>query len=428
MISLKKSNNIFNRYKKYILKVTPFRRPILKEGEGSFFRDIDGNTYLDMMAGQFCAVTGNKDEYLNKLINNQINKIIHTNTLFLTEEVLKAAKELASITAGNLNKVIFLSTGSEAVECALRYAKFYKKKYEIVGIGAGYHGLTLAAQSVSTNGVWATPKVKGSNSIQTPDWIHSDQKMPQKKYIKYCLEKTRKQLLKKKGRIAAFILEPIISVGGMIYPPKEYFKGLKEIANEHDAILIFDECQTGLGRTGKWFAYEHYDITPDILVFAKGAGLGFPVSGIVVSDDIAKTVENNFIHFSSHQNDPISAVILEYIIKLIKKKNLLEQINIRGEYFLNKLKKLSLKESLLLNPRGMGLMIGFDLPEIDYPKRKLGLELMDIMEKNGVIIQAIRQGRTVRLLPNYLISERDIDYFILKLKESFKELRKNYNV
>lgn len=419
-----KSKALYQKYKHVVLEVTPFRKPILASAKDNFYTDVDGNTYLDLMAGQFCEVLGHSNEELRNAINKQLTKITHTNTLCLTEELFEACLALSEVTAPSLNKSILLSTGAEAVECALRYAKFYTKRTGIVSFQDGYHGLTLATQSSSSGGQYAQPKVQDTYFIPTPDIHHLPPDTSSEAHVAACLRETKTLLAPYKGSIAAFILEPVVSVGGMIYPPKSYFKGLQEIIKEHEALLIFDECQTGLGRLGSWFGYEQTGVVPDILVLAKAAGLGLAVSAVVFSDEIAAAVEGNYIHFSSHQNDPLSACTMLFLLKTIHQHRLLDRITDVGTYFLQKLQELSDSEPWIENPRGIGLMIGFDLPEEEFTSTKNpGMKLIDYLEEDGVMVQAIRRGKTFRLIPSYVISKSEIDLFIQKLKKGVGRIK-----
>ncbi|MCD8484168.1 aspartate aminotransferase family protein [Candidatus Woesebacteria bacterium] len=424
-MNMKKSKQFFDEYQKYVLEVTPFRAPILASAEGSYYKDIDGNRYLDLMGGQFCEVLGHGDEELAEVVYQQSKKILHTNTLCLTEEVLEACRALSEITNDTLQKTILLSTGAEAVECALRYARFYTKKDGIVSITNGYHGLTLATQSISSGGAYAHPLVPGSHFIPTPDWHNRPADVDGSEYIAEHLQAAEEYLSEFEGTIAAFIIEPVVSVGGMIYLPKEYFAGLAEIAKKHGALLIYDECQTGLGRLGTWFGYERTGIVPDILVLAKAAGLGFPVSAVMFSQEIAEAVEGKFIHFSSHQNDPFSARMVLHLINTIKKEDMLSKILETGEYFVSRLQELSKKSALLLRPRGEGLMISFDLPEEYFTEtNNPGMRLIDLLEQRGVMVQAIQKGKTFRIIPSYRISRDEIDFCIETLETCLQILEK----
>ncbi|MEK7631999.1 MAG: aspartate aminotransferase family protein [Patescibacteria group bacterium] len=412
------------KYSKYIFGSSPFRRPVIASAKGNYYIDYDGNKFLDLMSGQFATVLGHADPIFIKEIHKQLKKVVHTSTLHLSFEVLEAAKAVASLTNGTLKKVLLLSTGAEAVECAIRNAKFYTGKDHIVSISAGYHGLTLATQSLSSSGQYAMPKVPGSLSIPTPDWIHSDTSKSEAKYISECLKKSEILLRKYRGKIAAFIYEPIISVGGMIYPPRQYFLGLKRLAKKHEALLIADECQTGLGRTGTWFGFQRTHVVPDILVLAKNAGLGLPVSAVIFDTKIAATVESKLIHFSSHQNDPIAAKALSILIHEIRRRKLLPYIRSIGKYFVDRLKKLAITEPLLILPRGKGLMLGFDLPDYLFSKgRNAGQQLMLALEDRGINIQCIRKGKTFRILPAYTLKRHEIDFFIDALRTSLHDLQ-----
>lgn len=429
MKNIKNSLAQSKKYEQYIFKVAPFRKPVLKSGNGSFVEDLDGNKYLDLMSGQFCLGFGHLYPEFNEVVIKQLKKIIHTNTLSLTEEVFKAAKALSATTNGQLKKTLFLSTGAEAVEAALRYAKFFTQKEGIVGIEDGYHGLTLATQSISSKGLYAKPRVPLTFCIPTPDWINRPKNTTVDEFIENCLKISESQLQPFLGKIAAFIVEPIISVGGMIFPPIKYFQGIDQLVKKHNSLLIFDECQTGLGRTGKWFAYQYFDIVPDILVVSKISGLGLPISAILLKDEIAKKVEGKYIHFSSHQNDPLSGAIIEFVIEHINKKNMLEKINKNGAYFLNKLTILSKFQPWIKNPRGLGLMIAFDLPYKEYNEKiNPGFDLINMLENEGIIIQAIKRGKTFRILPNFLISKKEIDLFINKLNICIKKLSKKFSL
>lgn len=426
-MNLNKSKKQYNIYKKYIFKATNFIEPIIEKGKGSYVWDIDGNKYLDINSGQFCAIFGHSYKPLIKKINEQLNTICHTNTMTLTNEVLKAAKKLGDINDGDLKKTIFLSTGAEANECAIRYAKFITGKNKIISFNKGYHGLTLATQSITMEGLWARPKITGSIAIETPDLLYPPKNKNSKEFLDICLEDLYKKIKNNKNKIAAIILEPILGTGGIIIPPKEYFKKIREICNKNKILLIFDECQTGFGRTGKWFCYQHFNIIPDILVTAKGIGMGLPVSAVTFRKKILKNFEGNISHFSSHQNDPLAACVVNFVIQHIKDDNILDIINNKGDYLIKKLKEIANKNSLIKNPRGLGLMIGFDLPEkLVGADRKITNDLINMMEKKGVLIQAVRQGITFRILPNYMISYKEIDSFIKKLNECLKNLSKIY--
>lgn len=421
MSKLENSEKLLKEYEKYIFRLTPFHKPVMRKGKGVWLEDVDGNKYLDLMSGQFSLPFGHSQESFVELLNLKARKILHTNDYFLSEEVLFGAKELATITDKSLKKITFLSTGAEAIEFAIRHAKFYTGKEGVVSLTRGYHGLTLAAQSITNEGLYAKPMVPMSYHLPTPSFYEDDENFDLDRYF----NSVKKNLVSLKGKISAFVFEPVISVGGMIFPPKEFFVRLKKIAEEHEALFIFDECQTGFGRTGKWFGYEHMGVVPDILVLAKVAGIGFPTSIVVMKNDIATALEGKIMHFSSHQNDPISGATVEFLIQYMKKNNTLDTIIKVGSYLLQALTELSKEQLLLRYPRGLGFMVGFNLPEEIFKRDyNPGHELMNLLEENGILVQATRKGRVFRILPSYEITEQEIDVFTNTLKVCLGKLVK----
>ena len=422
-MNLDKSRKIMKEYKEYVFKATEFLEPIIERGEGSYVWDIDGNKYLDINSGQFCVVFGHTYKPFLDEINRQMEKIIHTNTMTLTSEVFEAAKELASINDGDLKKSIFLSTGAEANECAIRYAKFLTRKNKIISFSKGYHGLTLGTQSITMGGIWARPRIDGCIDIETPDLLYPSDNKNSDEFYKQCIEDLKLKINQNQDEIAAIIVEPILGTAGIVIPPQDYFKTLRKLCDDNNILLIFDECQTGFGRTGKWFCYQHFGIIPDILVTAKAIGMGLPVSAVTFRQSVIEEFEGSITHFSSHQNDPLAASIVKFVIQHIRDNDLLTQINEKGQYLINKLIEVSKENRLIVNPRGMGLMIGFELP-LDLVKddRHLTYELINRMQDNGVLLQAVRRGATFRILPNFLVTYEEIDYFIEMLRKSINQI------
>lgn len=404
------------RYHDYknVLKIAPFNSAILERGDGNWVYDTDGNKYLDLNSGQFCLCFGHNDTDFRDLVYNQLGKIYHTNTSTLTEEVFDACADIASIMEG-LTKTVFLSTGSEANECAYRYTRFASGKNGIIALNLGYHGLTLGSQQLTMGGQWARPNTNIYNYFITD--LSGDN-----------LESEFNAIISKSnGDIASVIVEPILGVGGIIVPSKKFFQKLRELCTRHNIYLIFDECQTGFGRTGKWFAYQHLDITPDVLVCAKSMGMGLAIASVSVTDSLAEKIENKYTHFSSHQNDPLSCKIVSYVINRIKKENYLEHNQQMGKYLNEKLTHLHNKyPHIISSPRGIGLMQGFDLQDDAFIKNPdLSNLFLDGLRKRGVLLQAIRRGKTIRMSPSYIITTSEIDFLIKAMNIVLDEI--NYN-
>jgi 4-aminobutyrate aminotransferase-like enzyme len=415
MQMLNKSEELYSSLGQYVFQITEFVTPILDHADGCFVFDMDGNKYLDLNSGQFCACLGHNNIEFRKTVYDQLGKIYHTNTAALSPEVFFAARSVAEVMGGDLKKTIFLSTGSEANECALRYARFITGRNVIVGINKGYHGLTLGSQTLSMSGIWARPRDENNFFIDCED------KDPEQT-IKNFVDQTHND-------IAAIIIEPIIAVGGMIYLTRKFLRALRQACDKYKILLIFDECQTGFGRTGSWFAFQYFGVYPDIIVCAKSMGLGIAVSSVTFAENIAREIEGRITHFSSHQNDPLSCAITSFLIETIKKENFLEEIDKKGRYFLDQLTYISTRHPLLIDPRGIGLMLAFDFEHkrvSDHPE--ISKKFLKDIESRGVLLQAVRRGRTFRLLPAYIIKMQEIDFFLTQLEDSLSSIEKEYNL
>ncbi|MFA6243588.1 MAG: aspartate aminotransferase family protein [Candidatus Hydrogenedentales bacterium] len=400
---------------KLVLPTNQFIEPILEIGSGSFVWDIDGKKYLDLNCGQFCLCFGHNYAPFIEAVNRQLAKITHTNTNTLSSVVFQSLEKLIEITEGAFTAGILLSTGSEAVEFALRFAKSISRREKMAALDHGYHGLSLGSQSVSNSGKWAIPRVAGTLVVPVPK--HQDE-------VVACLAAAKRVLDENRGEIAAFIMEPILGAGGMIFPPIDFLKEVRAMCDQNDVILIFDECQTGFGRTGRWFCYQKYGVTPDMLIFGKLSGAGFPVSGVLMNDRLTEGMRHGTqTHFSSHQNDPLPAAVLLFVIEEIERLNLLEVTENVGKVLLGKISDVARRRRALVDPRGIGLMTAFNLDERLFADGKNpGHELTQLLLSSGVLIQSISRGRIFRVMPNFFISMEDIDFFIEALDAAVEKV------
>ena len=407
---MRKNNN-------YLLPVISFYSPVMSAGEGTYIYDQNGKRYLDLNAGQFCSVLGHSNPDLANCIAQNAQKIAHTNTEILTEDVLTAAENINRI-SGDLDAYsIFLSTGAECVEFCLRYAKHIQQKEGVVCFNKGYHGLTLGAQSVTYSGVYARPTVGNVYNVSIPDtFICSDE-------LQFYVEEFETVLRCYGDRIAAVLMEPIVSVGGMIFPPPAYFDKIRQICDIYNVLLIFDECQTGFGRTGTWFNYQQLECIPDMAACAKAMGLGYPVSMAMFSRKLVNENVFAMTHYSSHQNDAFAAAIINFGIEYMENNNLLSIIQDKGAFFLHELYKLEQRCEYVTAPRGQGLMLGLDLYiEGVENYRPFFRQLAETALDKGLIIQSTNGGKTLRFLPNYLITTDEINLCIAILEESLREI------
>lgn len=386
----------------YLIPIIPFYEQAISYGKGSYIFDSDGKKYLDLNSGQFCTILGHANPELVEKVTEISRNIVHTSSGMISEAVIRTAQKLNKI-SGRLNaSSILLSTGAEAVEFAIRYAKHITGKEGVVCFEKGYHGLTLGTQSITFGGRYACPAVSCVFSVPIPNEEDKDN----------CIEKFERTVKENKSILAAAIMEPIVSVGGMLYPPAEYFAAVKDICEENNVLLIFDESQTGFGRTGSWFCFQELNVIPDMVVCSKGIGMGYPVSAVMFNGRLGEQ-ELKMTHYSSHQNDPFAAGIVEFGINYIEENNLLESNKEKGMVFLEKLNSLCNRCECYRNARGHGMMLGLDLyiPGInDY--RPIYHNMYIQAAHMGLLLQATDGERVLRFLPDYLLTYDNMDLCI----------------
>lgn len=417
----------WQRYGEYALMAMPYADQVLVEGKGCNLRDADGNDLLDLASGMFCCVLGhNHPEFIRRIVQ-QTQALLHTGTQFLSPSVLEAGYKLAQITPNGLNRSIFLSTGTEANEFAFRLAKTFTGRTGIAGFSRGYYGTSLATKSVS--GLFKHD-LKDSLPL-VPD----SSRLPITQQCRGCFTgsnscdfpclKSIEDWIGDWSNIAAVIVEPILSAGGMLTPPPGYLKELQSITRRHGALLIVDEAQTGFGRTGKWFAFEHQGIVPDILTLSKSVGNGFPVAAVVTTSEIAdRVVSRGFWNLSSHQSDPVGAAAVSAVIDIVREENLVTRAAEAGTYFMERLRDLSREHPLVGNVRGQGLMIGFDLLLEDSPNtQQVASDFMYACRHRGLHLTFGYDCRTFRIIPPLVISNAEIDRAIDVMAQSLTELR-----
>lgn len=420
----RKSMDYWQQYGDYILMAMPYADEVLVEGRGSTVRDADGKEMLDLAAGMFCCVLGHNHPKFIERVVDQTRRMLHTGTQFLTPAVMEASQKLAAVAPGDLQKSIFLSTGTEANEFAFRLAKAYTGRTGIMGLSRGYYGTSVATKSCSS---LASHQLKDSlpavpETVRLPITSQcvgcfSDATRPPCQFP--CLESVESWIGDWEN-IAAVIVEPVLSAGGMLMPPPGYFKQLRSMAHQHGALFIVDEAQTGFGRTGTWFAIEHHDAQPDILTLSKSIGNGFPAAAVITSAAIADTVvEKGLWNLSSHQSDPVAAAAVAAVIDIVSEENLLERARTSGDYFMTRLRELAASHPAISNVRGQGLMIGFDLVPADPEQtHQFVNDFMFGCRRRGLHLTYGYGGVNFRIIPPLVITNSEIDFAIGVMRDS----------
>jgi 2,2-dialkylglycine decarboxylase (pyruvate) len=406
---------IWQRDADHLLLLQPFMDSVIVRGEGCFLIDAEGRRILDLAAGQFCSILGHSHAGFISRLQHQVADVVHLGDQYVSPGVLKALSRLASKAPGNLNKAVLLSTGSEANECAMRMAKAVTGRTGMLGFSRGYYGISLATRNLSSISDHPgksdfQPAPANQDKLITP----TCNRCPiQKQYPSCniaCLDASIDFVSQRLENIAAVIVEPVLSAGGMIFPPKEYLQKLHATAKKCGILFIVDEAQTGFGRCGQWFDVENYGIEPDIMVVSKTAGNGYPAAAVIVSDTVAEKLERTFFtHLSSHQNDPLAAAAVLAVIDTVEEENLVQHSRQMGEYFTTELQRLRTKHEIITDVRGRGLMIGIELSSEGQDSGSLAFEVAMLCEKRGLHITYSYYEPVLRIIPPLIISKTEID-------------------
>ena len=381
------NENIMNTYKRFPI--------VLTKGSGTRVWDINGKEYLDFVAGIAVCSLGHSHPQVITAVKEQLEKLTHVSNLYYTQPQAQLAKLLVENSFAD--KVFFCNSGAEANEAAIKLARKYAHenmgpdKFELITMKDSFHGRTMATITATGQEKFHfgfTPLLDGFTYVPFNDLNALERAISSK--------------------TCGIMLEPIQGEGGVNIPDDNYLAGVREICDRHGLLLIVDEVQTGIGRTGKLFAYEYSGIKPDIMTLAKALANGFPVGAMLATDKISKAfVPGN--HASTFGGNPLAMVAAEAVMKTILQENILDNCRKIGDYFLSQLKMLRQKYKIIREVRGKGLMLAL----------QLDIEASDIVNeclKRGLLINSTG-GKTLRFVPPLIVTARDVDHAIKVLGE-----------
>lgn len=392
---------IFDEDKESYVPVFSRYKIVLDHGEGAYAWDINGKKYLDFLGGIAVNVLGHNYKPLVTAISEQAQKLIHVSNLYYTKPQADAAAKLVKLSG--LGKAFFANSGAEANEGAIKIArkfahKISPEKSEIITAWDSFHGRTLATLTATgqphyQEGVGPLPA--GFSYVHYNDIAELE---------KMISDKT-----------AAVMLETIQGEGGVYTPNGEYLKEVRRLCDKHKALLILDEIQAGIGRSGKFFAYEKYGIKPDIVTLAKGLAGGVPIGAFIVTDEVANAFKPGD-HGTTFGGNPLACAAANVVLDTVPKADFLKQVETVGSYFKNKLLNLQKKyPKLIVDVRGTGLILGAELASSEHGRDIVN----DCLEKGAIINCTV--GKVLRFIPPLIITTEQVDTVTDILDEVLKE-------
>ena len=376
---------------------------VFDHGEGVYLYDTDGKEYLDFAAGIAVCALGYSNEAYKNALKEQVDKLLHTSNLYYNVPTVEAAKKV--LDSCGLDRIFFTNSGTEAIEGAIKAAKKYAYTrdghagHEIIAMNQSFHGRSIGALSVTGNAHYQEP---------------FEPLMPGVKFAEYNNLESIKALVNEKT--CAIILETVQGEGGIYPADKAFLEGVRELCDEKDILLILDEIQCGMGRTGKMFAWQNYDVVPDIMTCAKALGCGVPVGAFIMTQKVADKSLAPGDHGTTYGGNPFVGAAVSAVFDQFKELNILGQVNEVAPYLEQKLDELVAKYDCFTARRGLGLMQGIvcTLP--------VGQVSAKALEKGLIVITA--GSDVLRFVPPLVITKEDVDKMVSILSETIEELLK----
>ena len=404
---------------------------VVKKAKGVMIEDLDGNQFLDFTAGAAVVSTGHTHGKIIEAIRKASEKYIHVGNQFVYSPVLaELAKQVCNLCGDSKNKVFFGNSGAEAIECAIKIARNYTKRPALVSFIGAFHGRTLGTLSLSSNNSFYRQNFASFISdiyhVPYPYCYRCPYNLKYPTCNIHCANVIEDEYFAKlipPTNVAAVVIETIQGEAGYIVPPLEFYKKLEKICKNHGILLIADEIQCGVGRTGKWLAIEHYRISPDIIALSKGLASGLPLSATIAKDKLMTWKPGS--HGTTFGGNPIASAAALATVKLLK-NNLMKNAFKVGTYILNELKKLQRRYDLIGDVRGIGLMIGVELVRDHNTKERAHLETNLFLQKSfrkGLLLLKCGDN-TIRITPPLTVSIKDAAIALSLIEETLNDVKR----
>ncbi|MCE2612709.1 aspartate aminotransferase family protein [Flavobacteriaceae bacterium D16] len=408
-----------------------FSPSLVEKAKGSYIYTKDGRKILDFTSGQMCSVYGHNHEKIVQAIKTATDESIHLLSTMLSPSVIELSKQLVDLLPEGLDKSIFVNTGSESNEVAIRMAKLTSGGFEVIGFLGSWHGMTAGAQSstYSQTRKGYGPVIPGNLSIPAPYAYRCPIKHCKNKCDNSCLEVGMGMVDQQSvGAYAACIIEPVLSAAGIVELAPEYLQKLKELCEERGLYLILDEAQTGFGRLGVNFGFELLDTKPDFLTLSKTLGGGLPLAATVTSKEIEEDCySKGFINITSHISDPLPARVGLAMIDILINEKMAENAAEQGAYLKKHLLRLQEEFECIGDVRGRGLLLGVEIVkdrESREPDIDLGNKISDTCLEMGLSMNIVRvkgMGGVFRIAPPLSITREEIDLGVEILDKAIRQ-------
>jgi 4-aminobutyrate aminotransferase len=405
----------------------------VQSGKGCIIRDVDGNEYIDFNSGLVCLNVGHSHPTVVKAVKAQLERFLHYSvTDFLYREVVDVAEKLVKITPGTWDKKVFFgNSGAEAVEAGAKLARWHTRKPRYIAFISAFHGRTFGGMSLTASKPvqrrYFAPLIPSVTHVPYGYCYRCPFKLTFPDCHYWCVDFIDEYVLQKyipPEEVAAFVFEPIQGEGGYVVPPPEYFQRVKKLADKYGILMMDDEVQAGMGRTGKWFAIEHWDVQPDIVCIAKSIAAGLPLGAMVAKASIMDWEGGS--HASTFGGNPVSCAAASAVIDVIENGRLRENAAKQGTYIMKRLETLKEESTIVGDVRGKGLMIGIELVEDKTSKKPAAQQASEVMTrswKRGVAVITCGKS-TIRLAPPLLISRELVDAGLDIIEDTIKQVEK----
>jgi 4-aminobutyrate aminotransferase-like enzyme len=427
-------DDFWPRANKYLMYTgVPPSPVVITKALGTRLYDASGRQILDFTSGQMSSLLGHSHPEIVQVVKKYVGELDHLISNMITEPVVELAERLARILPAGLDKSFFLNTGSETTEAAIKMAKCATGKFEIVAFSASYHGLTSGsgAATYSAGRRNGGPTMPGQLAFPAPYPYRSPFKKTDGSYdweteLEFGWSMIDRQSV---GSLAAFIMEPILSTGGILEPPKGYLTRMAEECKKRGMLLILDEAQTGVARTGQMFAFEHEGIVPDILCLSKTLGCGLPLASITTTAEVEMGCrEAGFLWLTTHLNDPLTAAVGCKVLEIVERDNVPHKAAERGQQLRAGLQKLQQKYWCIGDIRGRGLLQGVEIisdKETKAPGSDLGQAVSEVAMANGLSCNVVNlpgMGGVFRLAPPVTVTADEIEEGLRILDAAFEQV------